>query len=185
MKKRDWVAVLALCGTALTLFAGPNIYQQATGRSFWKGLFEGTLLQNTVVITPTVVSRPQFAHWGLNVDQNLGPGTCLTYVSTKTGCDEFIPWAELEEEVETKLLPKVDSMIPRGSIVRLGDLGGKQDWVMEIVDSKGNVLGNVWFGVNPLDGWNYDGLVRVGIPSVPVEVWGTFQRYSDGSYYWQ
>jgi serine/threonine protein kinase len=124
-------------------------------------------------LQPTFKPEPQLVRWG-PID-GLEPGICIN------SCDEFIPWAELEEEMEQKLLPQV-SNVPVGSTITLEDLQGKQDWIVQIIAPSGNEIGHIWFGSNVANDWAFDGLVRVGTPSAPAVIWGTFQRYSDGSY---
>ena len=122
---------------------------------------------------PTLDLEPQEVRWGPVDGQEAG--ICIN------GCDEFIPWIELREEIQQRLLPQV-SEVPYGSTVALKGLAGKQDWVVQIIGPSGNEVGHVWLGPDPSNDWAFDGLVRVGKPSVPAVVWDTFQRYSDGSY---
>ena len=122
---------------------------------------------------PTLHPEPQQVRWG-PVDGREA-GICIS------GCDKFIPWIELREEIQQRLLPQV-SKVPLGSTVALKDLAGKQDWTVQIIGSSGNEIGHVWFGPDPSNDWAFDGLVRVGKPTVPAVIWDTFQRYSDGSY---
>jgi hypothetical protein len=118
--------------------------------------------------------------------QRVAWGPSLTPVPREAGicvnnCAEFIPWEELKEELEQQLFPQV-SRVPPGSTVTLKEYGGKQDWIVQIVDPNWNEVGHVWLGRDPYNNWVDDGLVRVGSPGPPEIVWNTFQRYSDGSY---
>jgi hypothetical protein len=130
-----------------------------------------TKIQNTE--TSILLPQPQQTRWG-PVD-GYDAGICLNT------CTQFISWEELKSEVEQKLLPQV-AVIPINCTIKINDTGGKKDWIVEIIDPSGTVIGNVWFGPDPLNSWAYDGLVRVGTPVNPVSVWATFERYSDGSY---
>ena len=123
--------------------------------------------------TSNPAPQPQQARWG-PVD-GLAAGACLN------SCDNFIEWQLLKVEIERKLLPQVGK-VPLGSTVRLNDIAGKQDWAIEVVGPSGNSVGNVWVGPDPFNNWAFDGLIRVGFPGPPAEVWDSFQRYSDGSY---
>lgn len=46
------------------------------------------------------------------------------------------------------------------------------------------VVGSVWIGGNPYDGWSQDGLVRIGktISDTKWEVFQILGRFEDGSY---
>jgi len=123
--------------------------------------------------TPIPLPQPQQVRWG-PVD-GLDAGICLNV------CENFVNWADLKSEIELKVFPQV-GQIPVGSIARVNDSGGKSNWIVEVVDPGGYVLGNIWFGPNPLNGWAYDGLIRIGVPTSPLIVWATFERFSDGSY---
>lgn len=41
---------------------------------------------------------------------------------------------------------------------------------------------SVWFGVDPDNGWGFDGLIRFGDPDAEAHVWQTYQRNSYGAY---
>jgi hypothetical protein len=132
-------------------------------------------------LTPTSVptqqppiAEPQEVDW-VPYDDTLGTGMRVV------GGAEFIPWEELEQEIEQNVLTQVTN-VPPGSTLALTDLGERQNWIMQVIDPSGGVVGHVWIGNDPLNGWDFDGLIRVGSPSAPVEVWATFRRYSDGSY---
>ncbi len=133
-----------------------------------------TNTSGTATSSPMPTIEPQQISWGPVDGQEAG--ICVN------SCAEFIPWIRLKEEIERKLLPQVAN-VPVGSTVMLKDSGEKRDWIVQIIGPSGDEVGHVWFGVNPSNDWAFDDLVRVGTPSAPVVVWGTFQRYSDGSYY--
>jgi hypothetical protein len=119
--------------------------------------------------------EPQLTRWG--------PADGLPAGITVNGRDNgLIPWSQLELEIKTRVLPQVKELDERWKDVRTAELRGKKDWIIEIVDREGNVIAHVWFGPDPLKSWAYDGLVRVGKPEVPSEVWQVYQRFSDGSY---
>ncbi len=115
--------------------------------------------------------EPQQVKWG-PVDGR-EPGICIN------NCIEFISWAKLKEEVEQNLLPQV-SQVPNGSAVMVTNWEGETNFVVQIIDPNENEVGHIWFGPNPYNNWEFDGLVRIGYP--PATVLDTFQRYSDGSY---
>jgi len=148
----------ATIATALTETAVPTLTQVAE-------------ILNTD--TPIPLPQPQQVRWG-PVDGHEA-GICLNV------CENFIYWADLKSEIELKVFPQV-GQIPVGSIAQVSDSGGKRNWVVEVIDPSGYVLGNIWFGPNPLNGWAYDGLIRIGEPTNPPIVWTTFERFSDGSY---
>jgi hypothetical protein len=97
----------------------------------------------------------------------------------------FIEWESLKPELERMLLPQI-RRFPVDSEVRTLDMDGRKDWLARVFGPTGELLGALWFGPDPDGAWKYDGLVRVGEPSQhstrEVNVWQTFQRYSDGSY---
>jgi hypothetical protein len=120
------------------------------------------------------------------------PGIKLIGSETTT----TIPWTSVGNEIEKRLLPQINQ-VPRGSHVELRDFRGKANWIIAVVSPAKETVANVWFGPDPLNGWRWDGLVRVGYPPPKVRVghpppkdskekaavvWQTFQRYSDGSY---
>ncbi len=92
-----------------------------------------------------------------------------------------MPWSELKEELQNKLLSQLFAK-PDGYSFATNDYHGKKDWLVRVVNDKGEVYCGVWFGDNPDAGWGFDGMVRVGDPSDAPHVWQTYQRCSDGSY---
>jgi hypothetical protein len=97
---------------------------------------------------------------------------------------QFIAWPKVKIETEQQIFPYV-RMIPIGSHVELGKFEGRLDWIARIIDPKGNEIGNVWYGGDPLKNYTYDGLVHVGVPGDETRepiVWQVFQRYSNGTY---
>ena len=93
--------------------------------------------------------------------------------------ESFIPWFELKNEIRTKLLTQV-IQVPEEYNLELNTFKGKPNWRIRI-EKSGTIIGHIWFGPNPEKGWKFDGLVRVGKPE-GIEVWQTFQRYSNGTY---
>jgi hypothetical protein len=122
----------------------------------------------------TVYSEAQQVGWG-PAFYNREAGICINH------CIEFIAWSELKEELQQQLLPQI-SQIPAGSMLELKSYQGKPNWVVQIVNLNQAEIANVWLGPDPYNDWEFDGLVRVGSPGPPAVVWGTFQRYADGSY---
>jgi len=105
----------------------------------------------------------------------------LAGISINSMNREFVGWEELEAEIKLRILPQVKA-VHNWSGIRLVDHYGKKNWIIQVLDKGGQEIGNIWFGPDPLKNWAYDGLVRVGMPKTPPEVWQVFRRYSDGSY---
>ncbi len=133
-----------------------------------------TVTSMTIIKSPiaNLAPQPMLVRWGPTA--GYVAGICVS------NCDNFVAWQELKIEIETRLLPQV-ARVYTGSTVRLSQIAGKNDWVVEVIDQSGVVYANVWFGPDPEKAWSFDGLVRVGVPT-PIDVWNTFQRYSDGTY---
>ncbi len=93
----------------------------------------------------------------------------------------FIAWNALRSEIEASIIPQMD-YIPPGCTVALGSYADKPDWVVRVLEPGGTEVAHIWFGPDPSDDWAHDGLIRVGLPKDPAEVWHIFERYSDGSY---
>ena len=106
-------------------------------------------------------------------------------ISIRTPKVTFVPWAALKVETEKKIPPQVLT-VPAHSTVSLASFKGKENWLVVVTDPSGAAIANVWFGPDPQNHWQWDGLIRIGLPNRenPEEpsVWQTFQRYSDGSY---
>lgn len=105
----------------------------------------------------------------------------------------FLPWAELEPELEQRLLYQLQTekgeAVPVRSRFKLATFEDRQNWVIEIRDPNNRLFGRLWFGSNPDREWDEDGYVRAGYAlksaafgSPPSVVWGTFQRYTNGTY---
>ncbi len=122
--------------------------------------------------------EPQRILWGANVHRPPG------IVITSSTPEEFVPWSELKPELEAGLLNQLGRHIPAGCTLALDVFEERPDWLVRIVSPDAERIGDVWFGNNPDDDWNYDGFVRAGIAYAKyiAEVWQVFQRYSDGSY---
>ncbi len=127
--------------------------------------------------THSVKPQPQCTRWG--PDDDLPPG-----ITIDDDPGMFIPWEDLKEEIEKKLLFQVKE-VPIHSKVILGSIHGRENWIVKIMDPNGKEVGHVWFGNNPFnDIWDFDGLVRVGEAfwRDPTPVWQTFRRYSNSTY---
>ncbi|HYR88536.1 MAG TPA: hypothetical protein VE422_30935 [Terriglobia bacterium] len=120
--------------------------------------------------------KPQRVRWGRNDAKPAG-------ITTEDDHQGFVAWDQLKSEVEKHLLTQVP-VIPAGSIVTTADFHGRTDWIVRIIDPRGNEVGHVWFGGDPYSGWRHDGYVRLGTAKSETEhiVWSVFQRYSDGTY---
>jgi hypothetical protein len=102
---------------------------------------------------------------------------------------QYIQWRELKLQIADQILPHVELQADRSVEVKDLVVGGRKhaNWVVAIVTPDGRAVANIWFGVDPLDGYAFDGLVRVGVPAIktprrsPV-VWETFQYDSNDEY---
>jgi hypothetical protein len=127
----------------------------------------------------TSVLGPQTVRWR---PSDGGPAGIYVWNEDKTEAP-FIPWSDLQEDLQKKLLPQLFAK-PQGYSFATNDYHGKKEWLVQIVNDKGEAYCDVWFGNNPDEGWGFDGMVRVGDshPSEAPYVWQTYQRFSDGSY---
>jgi len=118
---------------------------------------------------------PQRVRWGTG--EGFPPGICLNTCNAK-----FIAWADLKPELEAKLLPLV-GQVPAGSKLNLilAD-SARAIYIVRVVAPNGAQFADVWLGGDPLAGWVWDGLIRVGPSVAPVQVWAVVQRYSDNTY---
>lgn len=96
--------------------------------------------------------------------------------------EPFIPWTDLKAELDHQLMPQLFADPAQGWTFALRDQGHKPDWLMYVVDAKGERYCDVWLGNDPDNGWGWDGLVRVGDSESEPHVWQVYQRYSDGTY---
>jgi len=121
-------------------------------------------------------AEPQQVRWG----PNDGLPTGISIIGPQP---DFIAWRELRSEIESQLLSQLGRHIPTGCSVAVRDYFGRENWTVRIL-RRGRELGHIWFGGNPEDNWNFDGLVRAGEAAGggTSKVWDTFQRYSDGTY---
>ncbi|UVO30312.1 hypothetical protein [Bradyrhizobium arachidis] len=94
---------------------------------------------------------------------------------------DFIAWSALERELNQRLMPQLFSYTPAFRF-EMRDHHGKTDGLVQLVNDQGDRFCDVWFGVNPGDGWAFDGLVQFGDPDADPLVWQSYQRYSDGTY---
>ena len=137
---------------------------------------------------PTSLPAQQEVLWIRNNEER-GAGMCIDTWSGTTDdpvCpneDDFIPWDVLKDELKQEVLPLVPNNVPPGSIleIRTG-LNIESNKIIDVINPKGEPIANVWIGKDPLRGYQYDGLIRIGTPDPPVVVWATFIRYSDNSY---
>jgi len=132
-------------------------------------------LPNDLAALPKV--EAQVVRWGPVEGRN--PGILID------GTRQFVPWDTLKSEVEERLLIQLGRHIPIGCSVQLDAFRGRENWLVRILRSDGGPIGYVWFGPNPDNKWEFDGLVRVGEEILRINrmiVWQVFQRYSDGSY---
>ncbi|MBL0913038.1 MAG: hypothetical protein IBJ09_11760 [Bacteroidia bacterium] len=115
--------------------------------------------------------------WGVN--HNLPPGA---FIERTKG--EFISWEQLKKELDNSAINQCPRIIPVGSQVVLAPFYGKDDWLVNIINTKGETIGSVWIGGDPYNNWNQDGLVRVGktISDTEWEVYQVLARYPDASY---
>ena len=120
--------------------------------------------------------RAQLVRWG--PADGLPAGIKLTEKGRSR--ESFVPWSELREELCSRLLPQLLAS-PEGYSFNTAEHHGKQDWLMYLVNPMGQNVCFVWFGVNPAEGWKWDGLIRAGHLE-PTDVWQAYQRYSDASY---
>ncbi len=120
--------------------------------------------------------KPQRLFWGVN--HGMPPGAIVGELGS-----EFIPWDVLKEELQARV-SECSQITEKNARVRLNDLDGKKDWVIEIVDPVDTVIGSIWIGGDPENEWAQDGLVRIGKAHSRTshEVYQVMQRWSDGSY---
>ncbi|HEY2382357.1 MAG TPA: helix-turn-helix transcriptional regulator [Terriglobia bacterium] len=138
--------------------------------------------QNGSMVTETDKIAPQEvkwqAKWAPDVEEETG-------IIIGLNSSRFIPWKQIQEELIKRLLPNV-RMVPIGSTVELGEYNRRKDWIIRVINPDGVEIANIWIGGDPLKGYAYDGLVRIGVPSedktVLPTVWQVFQRYSNGTY---
>jgi transcriptional regulator with XRE-family HTH domain len=123
----------------------------------------------------TPLRRPQSVRWGPTDGRE--PGIICYYDSSES---EFVPWAELKPQIESRLLNQIAFHLPADCQVILDSYRNRPNWLVRIVDSRKNNLGYVWFGTDPDSNWAFDGLIRAGNDTYIV--WQVFQRHSDGSY---
>jgi len=118
------------------------------------------------------VTVPELVRWGPLDGRKAG--ICID------GCKKFIPWPEFREEINQRLLPQVGKVRANSKAV-LQDYAGRRDWIVRVISATDKEIVHIWFGGDPENNWSHDGLIRIGTPN-PLEVFGTYQRYSDGSY---
>lgn len=120
---------------------------------------------------------PQIVRWGPSDAQPAGIRIWTTDHSER----QFISWPNLKAELEDRLLPQLFAS-PYGYTFETRNYHGKKEWLVQIFDRDGNSHCDVWFGGNPENGWEFDGLIRVGDANETPHVWQVYQRYSDATY---
>ena len=107
--------------------------------------------------------------------------TRLGLFSADDASGSFLSKKAAEKELATTLLPQLFAD-PRGWEFAVHDFNGKKDWIIWVVDKKGERYCDLWLGNNPDAGWAWDGLIRVGDADAEPHVWQAYERYSDGEY---
>ncbi len=109
------------------------------------------------------------------------PGLQLQDANGTRGGVTFVPWSDLNPQLRANLLP---NLFKFSSTYRFEPQawGDKKNEVIKILDADAKSVGWLWLGGNPDNGWEWDGLVRIGGDHRAEKVWQTYQRYSDGSY---
>ncbi len=141
---------------------------------------------------PIAAQKPQQVQWILDNDGHGTAGMCLGQWVLDTQrlargpiCrydSLFIPWRDLRTDLEKNILREV-GRVPNAANLRLAaGPQGQLNWIMQVIDSHGKEVAHIWIGSNPLNRWEFDGLIRIGAPTEPPDVWETFRRFSDGSY---
>jgi hypothetical protein len=125
----------------------------------------------------TTIAEPQLVRWAPK--DGMPPG-----ITINSAQGTFIAWDALKEELEKKLFIQVKN-IPVGSSAVLDELYGRKGWIVKIMSPDNQELGHVWAGVDPLEAWKEDGLIRIGksISDGKAEVWQVFQRFNDDTYH--
>lgn len=124
---------------------------------------------------PIIVA--QRVRWGPSDGRSAG----IRVWNAKDEEDQFVPWSVLQLELKNNLLPQLFAS-PAGFTFDLRDYHSKKDWLMQIFRNDTQSFCDVWFGDDPDNAWQFDGLVRVGDAENQPYVWQTYQRYSDGTY---
>ncbi|KRQ15373.1 hypothetical protein AOQ71_10255 [Bradyrhizobium manausense] len=119
---------------------------------------------------------PQNVIWGPREGRDPGIRVLQDEVEAK-----FIPWIDLERELRDRLMPQL-FVDPSGFTFVTRDYHGKSNWLVQLMDEDGEWYCDVWFGVNPDNGWAVDGMVHFGEADEEPHVWQSYQRYSDGTY---
>lgn len=127
--------------------------------------------------TNQVLDGTQKVFWAVN--QGLPAGA---YIETVSGV--FIPWTKLKKELEEKVINQYPKLIKPNCHIKLSDFYGRENWLIEIIDTEKKPVGNVWIGGNPYANWENDGLIRIGktISDNSWVVYAVFARLPDGTY---
>ncbi|MCP1752003.1 hypothetical protein [Bradyrhizobium elkanii] len=124
-----------------------------------------------------VTTIPQHVRWGPNDERPAG----ISIIGENGVESTFMRWNDLQSELEHKLMPQL-FVKPEGFRFQARDHQNKSDWLVQIIDGRGEWFCDVWLGGNPDNGWAFDGFVHVGDPAEAPHVWQSYQRYSDGTY---
>lgn len=120
---------------------------------------------------------PQKVIWGPRDGRDAG-----VRVIQEDGVEaSFIPWSDLDRELRDRLMPQL-FVDPSGFNFVTRDYHGKSNWLVQLINERGEWYCDVWFGVNPDNGWAVDGMVHFGETDDEPHVWQSYQRYSDGTY---
>jgi hypothetical protein len=127
-------------------------------------------MANTMIV-------PQRVRWGPLDDRPAG-----VLVLDESGAEiDFIAWTDLERELNQRLMPQLFAHPPALKFAKR-DHHGKTDWLVQLINERGERFCDAWFGVNPDDGWAFDGMVHFGDPDAQPHVWQSYQRCSNGTY---
>lgn len=140
----------------------------------------GAFIWTTASTTVSRYFEPPYAQ-RVKWDSGAQPG--MEYWDEKGigGGVTFVPWADLNPQLRANLLP---SLFKFSSSYRFAAqaFGDKENLVIKILDQDAKGVAWLWLGGNPENGWEFDGLVRVGGDHRAEKVWQVYQRFSDGSY---
>ncbi len=120
---------------------------------------------------------PQSVLWG--PDYGKQPGIFINSISGK-----FIPWDKLKQELESQVLQGCPRVIPIDGRVEVLSFHKKKNHLVRIFDNSANVVGDIWLGGDPENGFLRDGYIRIGkaISETKWIVYQIYQRFSDNSY---
>src|SRR5437667_7395883 len=90
------------------------------------------------VLAEVTEPEPQKILWGPN--DGKPAGICIA--SSAVG--EFIPWAKVKPEIQTRLFNQLGEHIPLKCMAGLCDWKGRPDWLTTIIDPDDKKVGEVW-----------------------------------------